>query len=178
MEDRRGTGGERRERKRNGEKGSNEGRNGEGERGWIAMIYEDWRPGLKPDSRDASLIASEPHKSSRLPRGLFLSFSLLRSFSLYPVPSPLVSLSIGFFYSPQERHCILFLIFFGPPLSSLRSNYNDDDTPGIIIGPLRQYIRLSNIFNDDIHIVVLMPIGHPQNSFTNSLLLSVDVCSS
>lgn len=96
-------------------------RKNKAERGWIAMIYEDWRPGLKPDSRDASLIASEPHKSSRLPRGL--------SFSLFTLPHILS-------YSPHGQRCILFLIFFGPPLSSLQSNYNDRNIEGIIIALL------------------------------------------
>lgn len=59
-------------------------------------------PGLKPDSRDASLIASEPHKSSRLYLGL--------SPSLRRFPRRLPSFFSSFFF-PFRRT---------PPVSHLR----------------------------------------------------------
>lgn len=74
-------------------------------RGWIVMIYEDRRSGAQPDSRDALLIASEPHKSSRLYLGL--SFSLF----LPPVLSlPLSSCPSFFFRCGELRPQVLALL--------------------------------------------------------------------
>lgn len=98
-------------------------------RGWIAMIYEDRRSGAQPDSRDASLIASEPHKSSRLYLGLSLSLSLslfLSPFSSTRPSLPLSSFSSFFFRCGETppAHVPRSLLLSPPSSSPSSASYS------------------------------------------------------